>query len=57
MLSKIAFRFIRAAAPLVVLLVLLSSSIARADNVDTLVRQLGDSSDKIRLAAALKGAP
>jgi hypothetical protein len=53
MLSKIAFRFVRAAAPLVVLVVLLASSIARADNVDTLVKQLGDSSDKIRLAAAL----
>lgn len=54
MLSKIAFRFIRAAAPLVVLVaLLLSASTAHADNVDTLIKQLGDSSDKIRLAAAL----
>ena len=54
MLSKIAFRFIRAAAPITVLVALLfSASIARADNVDTLIKQLGDSSDKIRLAAAL----
>lgn len=54
MLSKIAFRFIRAAAPITVLVVLLfSATIARADNVDTLIKQLGDSSDKIRLAAAL----
>jgi hypothetical protein len=54
MLSKIAFRFIRAAAPVMVLVaMLLSASIARADNVDTLIKQLGDSSDKVRLAAAL----
>ncbi|HEY5950358.1 MAG TPA: HEAT repeat domain-containing protein [Kofleriaceae bacterium] len=54
MLSKIAFRFIRAAAPFVVLVaLLLSAGSARADNVDTLIKQLGDSSDKVRLAAAL----
>jgi len=53
MLSKIAFRFVRAAAPFVLLLVLVLSRTARADNVDTLIKQLGDSSQRIRLAAAL----
>jgi hypothetical protein len=53
MLSKIAFRFIRAVAPLLVLAVLLFARTARADQVDTLIKQLGDSSDKVRLAAAL----
>jgi hypothetical protein len=54
MLSKIAIRFLRAATPLVVLLTLvMGARIARADNVDTLIKQLGDSSDKVRLAAAL----
>jgi hypothetical protein len=53
MLSRIAFRFIRALAPLTVLAVLLFARTARADQVDTLIKQLGDSSDKVRLAAAL----
>jgi len=53
MLSKIASRLIRFAAPLVVIAMLLVSSIARADSVDTLIKQLSDSSDKVRLAAAL----
>jgi hypothetical protein len=53
MLTRIALRFTRIAAPLVVVLALLISGSARADSVDTLVKQLGDSSDKVRLAAAL----
>jgi hypothetical protein len=53
MLSTIANRFIRVAATLVVLCVLLLAGTARADSVDTLIKQLGDSSDKVRLAAAL----
>lgn len=53
MLSKIAIRFVRAAAPFVLLLVLVVSRTAHADNVDTLIKQLGDSSQRIRLAAAL----
>ena len=47
--SKIASRFIRAAALILVLLV----RPAYADSLDTLIRQLGDSSEKIRLAAAV----
>ena len=43
----------RAAAPLVLLVAMLASRSAHADSVDTLIKQLGDSSDKIRLAAAL----
>jgi HEAT repeats len=35
------------------LLVLLLANVARADNVDTLIGQLEDSSDKVRLSAAL----
>ncbi len=50
MLSKIAPRLIRAAA---LLLVLLLARPAFADSLDTLIKQLGDSSEKIRLAAAL----
>jgi hypothetical protein len=50
MLSKIAPRLIRAAA---LLLVLLLARPALADSLDTLIKQLGDSSEKIRLAAAL----
>jgi hypothetical protein len=50
MLSKNASRFIRAAALLIVLLVARSAS---ADSLDTLIKQLGNSSEKIRLAAAL----
>ncbi|HEX5063291.1 MAG TPA: HEAT repeat domain-containing protein [Kofleriaceae bacterium] len=53
MLSKIASRLIRFAAPLVVIAMLFVSSVARADSVDTLIKQLSDSSDKVRLAAAL----
>jgi hypothetical protein len=54
MLSTIAFRFVRSVAPLVALVTLiLATRTARADSVDTLVKQLGDSSDKVRLAAAL----
>jgi hypothetical protein len=54
MLTMIASRFVRAAAPLVALIVvLLLSRSAHADAVDTLVKQLGDSSEKVRLAAAL----
>jgi len=53
MLSKIASRLIRFATPLLVIAMLLVSSVARADSVDTLIKQLGDSSDKVRLAAAL----
>ena len=50
MISRTAIRFLRAAT---VLLVLLFARSARADAVDTLIKQLGDSSDKVRLAAAL----
>jgi hypothetical protein len=54
MLSSTANRFVRAAAPLVVLVMLLCfGRTAHADAVDTLVKQLGDSSEKVRLAAAL----
>ena len=53
MLSKIASRLIRFATPLLVLAMLLVSSVARADSVDTLIKQLSDSSEKVRLAAAL----
>ena len=53
MLSMIGSRLIRTAAPLLVLVMLLLTRTAHADNVDTLIKQLGDSSDKIRLAAAL----
>ncbi|HEY5926638.1 MAG TPA: HEAT repeat domain-containing protein [Kofleriaceae bacterium] len=50
MISKTVIRCLRAAT---VLLVLLFARSAHADAVDTLVKQLGDSSDKVRLAAAL----
>jgi hypothetical protein len=50
MLSKNASRFIRTAALLVVLL---AARFASADSLDTLIRQLGDSSERIRLAAAV----
>jgi hypothetical protein len=53
MLSMIALRFARVAAPLVVLVTLLISRTAAADNVDTLIKQLGDSSQRVRLAAAV----
>lgn len=53
MLSNTVTRFVRVAAPLLVLAILLVARIAHADAVDTLVKQLGDSSDKVRLAAAL----
>jgi HEAT repeat protein len=53
MISRTVIRFMRAAAPLLVLIALLVSRSARADSVDTLIKQLGDSSDKVRLAAAL----
>lgn len=54
MLSTTTHRFVRTAAPFVVLvIVLLLGRNARADSVDTLIKQLGDSSDKVRLAAAL----
>ncbi len=54
MLSTAANRFVRTTAPLLVLvMLLLLGGTARADSVDTLIKQLGDSSDKVRLAAAL----
>ena len=53
MLSKIAYRFARAAAPLLVVVALLVSRVAAADSVDSLIKQLGDSSERVRLAAAL----
>jgi hypothetical protein len=54
MLSSIASRIARATTPLVVLLaLLLAARPAHADAVNTLIKQLGDSSDKVRLAAAL----
>lgn len=54
MLTAIASRFVRHATAFVALLLVLSlSRSARADAIDTLVKQLGDSSDKVRLAAAL----
>ena len=54
MFSNFAIRCLRACTPFVVLLTLvIAPRIARADNVDTLIKQLGDSSDKVRLAAAL----
>ncbi|MGN6109280.1 MAG: HEAT repeat domain-containing protein [Kofleriaceae bacterium] len=43
----------RAVATLFVVLWALRATPARADNVDTLIKQLEDSSDKIRLSAAL----
>ena len=47
-------RFVRIALPLVALICVLAlSRSAHADAVDTLVKQLGNSSDKVRLAAAL----
>jgi hypothetical protein len=54
-LFRISVRIVRAAAPIaLVLAALLGASVARADNVDELVRQLdGDASDKVRLSAAL----
>jgi hypothetical protein len=51
MLSKIHARLARIAALLVVLFAFTRT--AHADAVDTLIKQLGDSSDKVRLAAAL----
>jgi hypothetical protein len=51
MISTTVIRFVRAA--LVLVAVLAFSHTAHADNVDTLIKQLGDSSDKVRLAAAL----
>jgi hypothetical protein len=59
MTASCVFRIARAAATraaviATVLVVLLSPGVARADNVDELVRQLdGDASDKVRLSAAL----
>lgn len=54
MLSKIVSRLARLAALTALVVVLLSSArVAHADAVATLVKQLGDSSDKVRLAAAL----
>src|SRR5688500_1934867 len=55
MLSKIESRLARLAALAAFVVVLLASftRVAHADAVDTLVKQLGDSSDKVRLAAAL----
>jgi hypothetical protein len=55
MLSKIESRLARLAALAALVVVLLASAArtAHADAVDTLVKQLGDSSDKVRLAAAL----
>src|SRR5262245_46895778 len=53
MISNTVIRFMRAAAPLMVLITLLLARTAHADSVDTLIKQLGDSSDKVRLAAAL----
>lgn len=51
MLTKIDARLVRIAAVLLVLIVFARP--ARADSIDTLVKQLGNSSDKVRLAAAL----
>jgi len=48
---RIAFRTVRFALTLIA--VLLIARGARADGVDTLIKQLGDSSSKVRLAAAL----
>ncbi len=54
MLEAIGSRFVRHAASVLALLFVLSlSRHARADAIDTLIKQLGDSSDKVRLAAAL----
>jgi hypothetical protein len=46
-------RSTRIAARVLALVVLLVTSVAHADNVDTLIGQLEDSSDKVRLSAAL----
>ncbi len=54
MLSSIASRLSRAIAPVLVLIgLLLVARTAHADAVSTLIKQLGHSSDKVRLAAAL----
>jgi hypothetical protein len=54
MLSFIASRFARVATHIVVVLgLLLAARPAHADAVSTLIKQLSDSSDKVRLAAAL----
>src|SRR5688500_15888410 len=53
MLSLIASRLERIATLVVVLIMLLGARPAHADAVDTLIRQLGDSSQRVRLAAAL----
>ena len=53
MFTAIASRLVRLAAPFVVLIMLLTSRVAHADAVDTLIKQLGDSSQRVRLAAAL----
>jgi len=52
MLSNIVTRVVRVSS-LVVLAIMFVTRVAHADAVDTLVKQLGDSSDKVRLAAAL----
>ena len=54
MLSSIATRLARVVAPVLVLIgLLLVARTAHADAVSTLIKQLGHSSDKVRLAAAL----
>jgi hypothetical protein len=54
MISTTVIRCLRSASLLVVLVTVLAfTRSAHADAVDTLVKQLGDSSDKVRLASAL----
>ena len=53
MLGRLERRCIRALAPVVVLITLLCGRVAFAGDVDTLITQLADSSDKVRLAAAV----
>ena len=53
MLGSFGRNFARALVPIALLITLLCSRAALAGDVDTLIAQLGDSSDKVRLAAAV----